>query len=59
MLLRWSRDGDLLSRVALGFIGEFAFLPAGRVLVAGQGELVDTKTAREVGRLIPPIPAGP
>ncbi len=59
MLLRWSRDGDQLSRVALGLVGEYAILPAGRLLLAGQGDLVDTKAARQVGRLPPPNSAAP
>jgi len=54
MLLRWSRDGDLLSRVALGLVGEYAILPAGQLLVTGRGHVVDTKPARQVGRLPPP-----
>jgi hypothetical protein len=54
MLLRWSREGELLSRVALGYFEEYAFLPSGRLLVTAGGQVVDTKTARQVGRLPPP-----
>ncbi|MGQ0608797.1 MAG: hypothetical protein ACT4OQ_10100 [Chloroflexota bacterium] len=51
MLSRWSRDGELLSRVALGLVGEYAFLPAGKLLVTGHGDLVETRAASQVGRL--------
>lgn len=54
MLLRWSREGDLLSRVALGYVGEYAFLPSGQLLVTAGGQVVDTKAARQIGRLSPP-----
>lgn len=54
MLLRWSPEGDLLSRVALGLIGEYALLPGGKLLVTARGDLVDTKAASQVGRLPPP-----
>jgi hypothetical protein len=54
MLLRWSREGDLVSRVALGYLGEYAFLPSGQLLVTAGGQVVDTKAARQVGRLPPP-----
>lgn len=56
MLLRWSREGDLLSRVALGYVGEYAFMPSGQLLVTAGGQVVDTKAARQVGSLSPPQP---
>jgi hypothetical protein len=58
MLLRWSPDGELLSRVALDSAADYAFLPAGRLLVTGLGHIVDTRTSRQIGRLRPPERAG-
>jgi hypothetical protein len=54
MLVRWSTDGELVSRLALGLAGEYAFLPAGRLLITGLGDLVDTRTAGVIGHLAPP-----
>lgn len=54
-LLRWSQDGALLSRIPLGSrVATYAFLPAGRLMVTGLGQVVDTRTARQIGRLPPP-----
>lgn len=54
MLVRWSQEGDLLSRVTLGLIDEYAILPGGQLLVTGHGDVVDTKSGRHMGRL--PVP---
>lgn len=51
MLLRWSQEGDLLSRVTLGLSGEYAILPTGQLLVTGRDDVVDTKSGRHMGRL--------
>lgn len=56
MLLRWSRDGELLSRVPLGRVSNYAFLPGGWLLVTGSGQVLDTKAARQIGRLPPKSP---
>jgi hypothetical protein len=57
MLMRWTRNGELVSRVPLGLIGEYAILPGGRLLVTGRGDVVDTKAATKVGHLPPPSSA--
>lgn len=51
MLVRWSTEGDPLSRVALRLFGEYAILPSGQLLVTGRGDILDTKSARHMGRL--------
>ena len=52
-LLRWSRDGQLLSTHAMELSGEYAILAAGRCLVTGSGQVIDTRTGAIVGRLAP------
>lgn len=54
MLMRWTRDGELVSHVPLGLIGEYAIMPGGKLLVTGRGDVMDTKAATKVGRLPPP-----
>jgi hypothetical protein len=50
-LLRWNSDGALLSSIPLGLVGEYAFLPSGRLLLTGEGRLLDTRTGDPIGRL--------
>lgn len=46
-LVRWSLDGTVSSRVGLGRrLGTYQFLPHGRVLLADNGAIVETRRAR-------------
>jgi hypothetical protein len=45
-LIRWSPDGTVSSRVSLGRrLGTYRFLPFGRRLLSGDGEIVKTRRA--------------
>jgi hypothetical protein len=47
-LIRWNRDGVLISELSVGRASDYAFLPSGRRLVTANGRVLNTKGATEV-----------
>lgn len=51
VVVRWSKHGEVVSRAALRGLRPYAFAAAGRILVSGQGQLIDLRSMDQVASL--------
>ncbi len=50
-LVRWTDTGEVLDRTRLSTVEPYVFADEGRLLATSTGQLFDTRTVREVGKL--------